>query len=298
MKHPPLNAIRAFVLTGRQRSFRKAADELSVTQGAVSQQIARLEEYLGCRLFVRERRGIDFTDEGRRLYIAVTDSLERIDFATAALRSEPRADTLTVTTLNSFASQWLMPRLPDFQRRYPDIRLRLDTTNDMLDIHAQQADLGIRYGTGDWPGLTAQRLIHEQLFPVATPGYAATIDLDAGPEILLQLPLLYDVDEQSAWAQWFSAAGCAAEVVPLTHGFTDSLVLLRAILTGTEGVALVRRGLVSDELEAGDVVRLFSTQIEAPGAFYLVYRHDNPRASLHAFRDWIATAGAEFETQG
>ncbi len=185
----PLNAIRAFVLAARSLSFTDAATQLSVTQGAVSQQVARLEGYLGVRLFERAGRRLTLTAQGRRLYIAVASSVERIDSTAAVARANRFPQRLAVATLSSFAAKWLVPRLPRFHDLHPAVRLQVQCGAEAVPLLDSDIDAAIRFGTGRWPGLQTQRLFGEGLFAVTTPAYAAELDLSAGPEVLKSLPL-------------------------------------------------------------------------------------------------------------
>lgn len=294
--HPPLNALRAFVLAARYGTFTAAAAELHVTQGAVSQQIARFEDYLGVHLFERRGAGLELTGAGRRLYRAVGNHLESIDRATAAVRDHAPGSTLGISTLTSFAAQWLMPRLAHFQKRHPDIRIRLETTLALLDLTANDMDCAIRFGNGQWPGLCAELLFEERLFPIATSAYAATLDLDRGPEVLKAAPLYYDTDGETEWPEWFRAAGVDGSGLNLTHGFTDSMVMMRALLAGGEGVALMRSGLVESELRDGSIVRLFGTWIRPLGSYFLVYPNRRSTSeSFHAFREWLMSEAADYQ---
>lgn len=298
----PLNAVRAFAAAGRDLSFTSAAEALNVTQGAISQQVARLEEYLDVRLFERRRGGLRLTTEGRGYYILVSEALERIVEATAMIRlGEESHDELSLTTLNSFAAQWLMPRLARFQARHPAIHLRLETSLTPLDLEASNMDAAIRYGRGNWQGVRCEWLLDESLFPVATAAFAATLDMSRGPKLLEDIPLLYDTDGQSEWRQWLRLAGRPRGRVNLVHGFSDSLVMLQALLSINEGVALTRARLVEAELASGRLVRMFDVSLPAPGGYYLVTRqHRPPSAALIVFRDWLVeearTAGSVIQS--
>lgn len=289
MSNVPLNAVRAFVAAGRHLSFTVAAEELSVTQGAVSQQIARLEDYLNVRLFHRRRGALALTPEGKTYLLAVAEAVERISEATDLLRPADHAeDQLSVTTLNSFAAQWLMPRLAHFQTRHPEIHLRLETSLTPLDLDQAGMDAAIRYGRGNWSGVRAEWLLDECLFPVATPDFARTLDLDAGPEVLDGVPLLYDTDGPAEWHQWMRLVGRPRGRLNLAHGFSDSLVMLRALQSVDEAVALTRARLVEAELADGRLVRLFDFSVPAPGDYYLVRRRSRPPSrALTVFRDWL-----------
>jgi LysR family transcriptional regulator, glycine cleavage system transcriptional activator len=284
----PFNAVRAFAAAGRHLSLTLAARELHVTQGAVSQQIARLEAYLGCTLFVRNGRGLQLTPEGRGYHAAIATPIDQIATATELHRQRGGDRSLGISTLNSFAAQWLMPRLPEFQAQHRGIRLRIETSPEPIDLQTAGLDAAIRHGRGTWRGCTAEKLFGETCFPVATPGFASQLALERGPRALRGVPLMYDTDAEHDWYAWFRAAGFPDERITRGHSFSDSLVMIGALLAQGESVALVRSGLVERELADGRLVRLFDTAIPAWGAYYLVYPSTGSmRAPLRAFRDWL-----------
>lgn len=284
----PLTSIRAFAAAGRHLSFTAAALELNVTQGAISQQVARLEEYLGYALFFRSGRQLVFTPEGRSYYAAISASIDQIVMATDIRRRPAGRQRLGITTLNSFAAQWLMPRLPTFQAQHPSISLRLETSPKPIDLRAAGFDAAIRNGRGPWPGCTSERLFGEECFPVAHPSMAAKLELERGPRALAGIRLIYDTDEEHDWQTWFEAAGMPRARYMLGDGFSDSLVMIGALLAGSEAVALVRSGLVERELVDGRLVRLFDVSIPAWGSYHLVYpKAPTMSPALKAFRDWL-----------
>lgn len=284
----PLNAIRAFVLAARTSSFTEAARLLNVTQGAVSQQAARLEGYLGVKLFERSGRRLTLTAEGRRLYIAVAASVERIDNMAAVTRAGQLHQPLTIATLSSFAAKWLVPRLPGFHEQHPEVRLRLQLGSETIRIGNASIDAVIRFGTGHWPGLESRHLFTDWLFPVTTPAFAANLDMTAGPEVLKGVPLYYDLDGVTEWQEWFSAAGVDASGVDLTFGFSDWLVTLNALVDGVPGVAMARRGTAALDLRNGRLVRLFDTAVPTSGAYYVATPTERtPTPATLAFRDWL-----------
>lgn len=287
-KNIPLNAIRAFVEAGNHKSFTRAADSLNVSQGAVSQQVAKLEVYLGMPLFERLPKGLELTEAGARYHAWVADSIESLAEATLAIRELNLEQTLAVTTLNSFASHWLMPRLPRFQTRHPEVQLRIETSMQPLDLSERRFDAGIRRGPGRWRGLRADRLFSDSLAAVTTPAYSKSINMDLGPAALASVPLFHDPGDPSEWPRWFDAAGCSSRRLQLAHGFTDSLVLLSAIKSGVPGVALLSNTLIHAELQAGTLVRLFDTEIPVLHPYYLVYPDNRrPSRAFEAFREWL-----------
>jgi LysR family glycine cleavage system transcriptional activator len=286
-------SIRTFVAVARARSFTAAAAQLHVSQGAVSQQIARLEHRLGVELFERTPGGLTLTDRGRRLYVAVADSTDRIDEAVARVRADAHEGEIALTALAAFTANWLLPRLGDFERRHPGLRLRCETTTAIDDLASRGIDLGIRYGSGNWPGLTSELLFDDRLIAVARPEVGASLDLAAGPAALRAARLLYDLDGPGEWAQWFDAAGLDPTFEP-AHGFSDMLVLLAA-LRYERRVALMRHSVAQAELQAGTLVTLFDLATPTRGASYLVYPSGIPlNESVRALRAWLGDQAREY----
>lgn len=285
---PGLNSIRSFVVVARAGSFTKAADQLHVTQGAVSQQIAKLEDELGQRLFDRNGRSLSLTMAGQRLFRGVSRSIDRIDAEANAARSKQHTETLLITSNASFAAQWLAPRLADFEQRHPHIRLRCEATTRLVDYVEEGVDAGIRVGMGEWPGLTAEKLSPLNIVPVATPEYKNTLDLSSGPAALANYPLLLDLDSPTEWAQWFQSIGEADPELKLVHGFSDTLVTISALLHGVKGIALIGDILVEEELKNGSLVKVVEQPLEADYAYFLVYpaAHQTSGA-LAALREWM-----------
>ena len=195
---------------------------------------------------------------------------------------------LSVTTLNSFAAQWLMPRLPTFQAQHPEVQLRIETSLTPVDLAERNLDCAIRRGPGRWKGLIGEFLFRDVLFPVATAEYARTLDLSRGERIIETVPLLHDPGDPTEWSRWLRAAGCSGTRMNLVHSFTDSLVMLRAVAGGTEGVALISSALVEKELGEGWLVRLFETVIPVQYPYYLVYPEGRGLTqAMRAFRSWL-----------
>ena len=295
-----LKGIKTFVATVRAKSFTQAASTLHVSQGAVSQQIARLEDYLGVELFERSPRGLNLTTHGRRLFLAVGESIDRIDQAVDAARIRERQQQLALTTLNSFAAQWLMPRMIEFERRHPNIRLRCETGAATWDLASMNVDAGIRFGNGQWPGLNAEFMFEEKLVPVAAPAFLETLSLEDGPNVLKDVALIYDLDVPTRWGEWFVAAGIDA-APNLAHGYIDNLVMISALRCNPDRVGLVGSCIIDRELLEGRLVRLFDTAATPQGAYYLVYPTDvTVSEPFVAFRAWlfevVATYVAERDT--
>ena len=283
---PPLTALRAFEAAGRHLSFTKAADELHVTQAAVSHQVKSLEEHLGLRLFRRLNRTLLLTDAGQLYLPPLTDAFEGIDRATHRLRRQLGRARLTVSVLPSFAAGWLVPRLGRFRQRCPDVDLRIDPTATLTDFRRGDVDLAIRYGRGRYPGLRADWLMREEFYPVCSPRLLEGPVPLRDPADLVHHTLLHD-EATVDWRTWLLAAG--VEGVDAERGITvtDSSMLLRAAIAG-QGVALARSVLADDEIASGRLVRPFDVDVPAEFAYYLAYPEESAgRPDVAAFREWI-----------
>ena len=289
---PPLNALRAFEAAARHLSFTQAAEELHVTQAAVSHQVKGLEDYLGIKLFRRFNRALLLTDEGQAYLPSLTKALDLIDHTTRRLVKKDPSGPLTVSVLPSFAARWLVPRLGRFQRAHPEVDLRIDPAAHMVDFDRGDVDIGIRYGRGDYPKLRADRLMEEDIFPVCNPALLKGEHPLEDPEDLSHHTLLHD-DGHGDWRTWLLAA--SVERVDPTRGmvFSDSSMLIEAAKQG-QGVALARSVLAADELEAGTLVRPFGEGVPSEYAYYIVCPEDTAeQPKIVAFREWLLS-----ETRG
>ena len=292
---PPLTALRAFEAAGRHLSFTKAADELHVTQAAISHQVKSLEKYLGLKLFRRLNRTLLLTDAGQLYLPPLTDAFEGITRATHRLRQHLGRARLTVSVLPSFAAGWLVPRLGRFRQRCPDVDLRIDPTNSLTDFRRDDVELGILYGRGNYPGLRTDRLMREEFFPVCSPRLLEGPAPLRDPADLTHHTLLHD-DMTVDWRTWLLAAG--VEGVDAERGITvtDSSMLLRAAIAG-QGVALARSVLAADEIASGRLVRPFDVDVPTEYAYYLAYPEKSAdQSNVVAFREWIleeARAGGD-----
>jgi LysR family transcriptional regulator of beta-lactamase len=285
--HLPLNALRAFEVSARHLNLTRAAEELHVTQTAVSQHIRNLEDRLGKPLFRRLPRGLALTDEGLALLPALADAFGRIERALAQCGDTRPREVLTVGAVGTFAVGWLLPRLQAFQQQCPFVDLRLLTNNNRVDLAGEGLDCAIRFGDGAWHGTEADHLLEAPLTAMCSPALAARLraPADLAREALLRS---YRADE---WAAWFDAAGVPCPVVRGTV-FDSSLALAEAAAQGA-GVALLPARLFDRELRQGRLVRPFRAEI-ALGAYWLTrLRSRAPSAGLAAFRDWLLAACAE-----
>jgi LysR family transcriptional regulator of beta-lactamase len=277
----PLNALRAFEVSARHLSFTRAAQELNLTQTAVSQHVKNLEQRLGKPLFRRVPRGLALTDEGLALLPTLVDAFARVSATLESFKGAHKREVLSVGAVGTFAVGWLLPRLRDFQTRHPFVELRLFTHNNRIDLAAEGLDCAIRYGDGQWPGLQTRHLLAAPLAPVGAPALAQRVRAvaDLGRETLLRS---YRSDE---WAQWFEAVGGRA---PLLTGpmFDSSLVLADAAAQGA-GVALLPVSLFTRDLQSGRLVRLFEAEVDVGGYWLTRLKTRRKSAAMKAFQDWL-----------
>jgi LysR family glycine cleavage system transcriptional activator len=284
---PPLNTLRVFESGARRLSFTRAAEELHVTQAAVSHQIKALEDWLGTPLFLRLNRGLKLTPAAERYLRDVTAALDLISTATSQLMRPDDRRILSVATLDSFASMWLLPRLKDFRLQHPDIDLRIWSVDREVDVFERgDVDLEIRYGDGNWPELSAIKLLDEEIFPVCSPAVAAGPPRLLSPADLKDQTLLHDI-MVTDWNAWLDAAEVADIDSERGPGFNHSSLVIQAAIDG-QGVALGRSVLVADALARGQLVRPFAVSIPCAYSYYLVGTEpltEDPVAA--AFGAWI-----------
>lgn len=284
---PTLNALRAFEAAGRHLSFTRAAEELHVTQAAISHQIKSLEAQLGIRMFRRGPRGLLLTDAGQFYLPEVREAFQRLTAATERLLEDEARGAITVSVLPSFAARWLVPRLSRFREVEPDIEVRVSADDRLADFDRDDIDVAIRYGRGDYPSLRADRFLTEELFPVCSPALLARAPLSR-PEDLGHHTLLHD-DMRMDWAMWLMAAGVEGVDPRRGPSFNDSSMVLQAAVDG-QGVALGRSALALDDLTAGRLVRPFTFSLPAEYAYYIVCpERTAERPSIRAFREWLLT---------
>ena len=293
---PPLNGVRAFEASARHLSFTKAADELAVTQAAVSQQVRRLEDVLQVKLFRRVDHRLELTDAGHLYYKPLVLALDQIADATARLRPGARSPLFTVTTTPAFAAKWLLRRLPAFSRAHPTIDIRLSATNRVVDFADDRADVALRLGRGGWPDVYAERLIDEEMMPVCAPGLPTASAPLATPPDLRHHPLLHD-DSVIPWRYWLRAAGI--EDIDWARGprFSDSAMLLDAAALG-QGVALGQRILAADDLAEGRLIKPFDLALRSDYAYWFVVPATTlDKGTVQAFRSWLLAEIAPIKAQ-
>ncbi|VVD61262.1 transcriptional regulator [Pandoraea capi] len=283
-KLPSLNALRAFEAAARHCSFTLAAQELHVTQGAVSHQIKALEEALGRPLFDRLANQLRLTRQGQTYLEAIGEAFDRIERATAAFDTHAARQRLAISCSPNFSAKWLVPRLGDFTLRHPQLELQLEQSERHVNFVGDNIDAAIRYGAGPWPGLTCMHLTDEFLLPVCAPALAG----DGSEPTLDGMPLLH-VHDRSAWAQWFAARGLTPPEWRDAPGivFNHESAAIDAAVAG-QGMALARWSLVALALDRGLLSAPFPAGAPLEKSYWLVYpeeRRDDD--NILAFSDWL-----------
>ncbi|MGJ4943128.1 transcriptional regulator GcvA [Bradyrhizobium sp. HKCCYLS1011] len=291
-----LNALRAFEASARHESFSAAASELNVTPAAVGQLVRSLEEWLGTSLFHRSPSGrarLVLTEIAQRALPDIRAGFDRLSLGLERLKEGSANGVLTVTVSPAFAAKWLLPRIDRFQALWPDIDLRLDTSLKLLDFVAQGIDIGVRYGAGIWPGLTAEKLMDEEIYPVCSPTLLRRNRRLRTPADLAAQTLIHDlsVDARAGfatWSTWLEKADAPDVATKRGLRINNSAAVLQAAIDG-HGVALARSIMARDDLAAGRLVRLFpKVELASALAYYVVYRPECAAlARLVAFRDWL-----------
>ena len=290
-----LNALRAFEASARHQSFSAAAAELNVTPAAVGQLVRTLEDWLGAPLFNRNASGRSRllpTEAAVRALPDVRAGFDRLALGMERLRESATHGVLTVAVSPAFAAKWLLPRIERFQALRPETDLRLDTSLKPVDFVAQGIDIGVRYGAGHWPGLHAEKLMDEEVYPVAAPTLLRKQRL-ATPAALAKATLIHDLSldghaDFPGWDAWLRQAGVEASAKGRSLTINSSASVLQAAIDG-HGIALARSVMARDDLAAGRLVRLFpQLSFTSPLAYYVVYRPEcSGLAKLAAFRNWL-----------
>ncbi len=286
---PSLNALKAFETAARHESFTRAAEELCVTQGAVSHQVKALEAELGIKLFNRERQRLVITEGGREYLTVLRDAFDRIAVGTERLVQRQSAGVLTVSTSPDFAAKWLVHRLGKFAEAHPGIDLRVSATMHHVDFAREDVDIAVRHGDGNWAGLYVARLTSEQLFAVCSP------KLLTGrlrkPSDVLKFPLLY-LDDRKEWSRWLEAVGVVTADPPHGPVLNRASMVIDAAVDG-QGIALARTALAAWDLINGRLVRPFPLALRLSKTYWIVCSQATSMLpKIKACREWLlAEAG-------
>jgi LysR family transcriptional regulator, glycine cleavage system transcriptional activator len=299
---PSLNGLRAFEASARLMSFTHAAAELNVTQTAISHQIRRLEDQLGIKLFIRQNRALALTQQAQDYLPSVRAAFEDLRRATARLLRTDNDGRLTVSTTASLATKWLVSRVAAFQDANPGMEIRITTSTHLVDFHREEVDIAVRYGRGNWPGLRADWLMAERLFPVCAPSLLTGPEPLRQPADLAHHTLLHTMVSRDDWRLWLTAAGLP-HTIATQRGLTfdQSFTAIQAAMEGL-GIALGRQSLVEADIAAGRLIAPFDTELPQDAGYYVVAPEATAGApKIALFRDWLiasATPGALTATPG
>jgi LysR family glycine cleavage system transcriptional activator len=289
---PSLTGLNTFDACARHGSFTAAAGELGVTLGAVSRQIKALEAELDCPLFLRLHRGVELTAEGLDLFQTLSSSFQQIGRLCQEFRKRAQSTDVTLAATTAFASLWLMPRIGGFWQHYQDVNLNHAISDNPLDSGFVNADIRIRYGDGVWRGEETVKLFDDRIYPVCGRGFAERHDLRQ-PGDLLDYPLLQLDSVDPAWTSWelpLERWGCDVRLARLRR-FNNYVVALQAA-EENQGIVLGWHSLVGALVERGQLARIGSMEIEAPGSYYLTWAENRPLSqSASWLRDWLVEVG-------
>ncbi len=287
-KLPPLTALRSFEAAARYGSFSQAAEELCVTQSAVSHQVRQLEAWFGFELFQRNGRRISVTEKGTELATSLTEAFGDVARTCRRISASDDCPTLTVAAIPSVATCWLIPRLTDFWRRHSGVRVKLLYAIHGAPIDFQDVDIAIAYGEGDWTGVQVTPFLAGAAKPVCSQQYLDDHGPFTEPHYLLDADLLHEQNRRG-WENWFHNAGVATDGLPPGPVFEDFNLLRSAALAG-HGVALCAPTLLADDLQTGRLVQLSDVAVQASFDYYVLEPHELPGDKLDArdlFKNWL-----------
>ena len=283
---PPLNALKAFEAAARHLSFTRAAEELFVTQAAVSHQIKALEEHLGLKLFMRKNRSLLLTEEGQSYFLDVKEIFGQLVDATEKLLARGAKGAITVSLTPSFAIQWLVPRLHQFSELHPEIDVRIKAVDQDEHSLTEDVDVAIYYGRGHWNNVRADKMQTEFFIPVCAPRLLTGPKPLNEPKDICQHTLLHD-SARKYWKNWFKTADIKPTNVNQGPIFSHSTMVLQAAIHG-QGIALAHSMLARPELDAGRLISPFNLPLVSKNAYYLVCRESQADlGKITVFRDWV-----------
>jgi LysR family glycine cleavage system transcriptional activator len=289
---PPLNALRAFEAAGRHMSFKKAAAELCVTQGAISRHVMNLEAFLGVSLFVRSHRQVALTPEGAAYLQEARDAFLRISHATTRARATSDDRMLRIKAPPTVSTRWLVPRLGRFHARCPDIAVQLTTSHEVVDFVRDQIDVGLHYGreaADDWH---YERLFGEVLIPICSKALLGGRKRRCSPGEIVRHVLIHSLRRATDWTQWFDAAGLRGFSAAQELTFENSTMTYQGAIDGL-GIAIAQKALVADEVASGRLIVPSTIEVRNMAAYYFVFpRRAQVPAKVRAFHRWIADEAA------
>jgi LysR family glycine cleavage system transcriptional activator len=286
-KLPPLNSLRYFLVAAQSSSFKDGADRLYVTQAAISQHIKTLESHLGRQLFVRGKRQVQLSEDGRRLLPDIQQGSDALVRGVTRLQEDPQPNVLNISMMQSFAFRWMVPKLSSFQAAYPDISVRLDPSNEVMAFDNSDLDLAIRFGLGEYAGLESRFLMADKFCLVCHP---TLVSEDSLPEELAMLPMLEEnsSDIRLAWQHFFKLQGLDGDQYTRVLRVEDSShMIVEAALAG-QGMAMLRYSLVYQQLQRKQLVKLFDYEYACEYGYYLVApAHHFELPKIQQFEQWI-----------
>ncbi|MCJ2182910.1 LysR substrate-binding domain-containing protein [Novosphingobium sp. 1949] len=288
---PPMAMLHSFETAARTGSFTAAASALRLTQGAVSRNIAALEDWLGASLFERSGRRVRLNETGQRYREAIAPALAAIRRATTQLLDPGPEHALELAVLPSFGMRWLAPRLPRLSQAHPDLVVNITARSDLFDFAHEAFDAAIHVGAADWPGAAHDRLFREQVVPVVAPAVRERFAI-AQPADLLRVPLLAQSRRKDAWTRWFAQSGLDAPQGMAVQTLSHFLMLAQAVKAGA-GAALLPSFLIGPELAAGELVVPVAIALTEERSYWLAYPESGARSpALDRFRDWLQRESA------
>lgn len=285
-KLPPLNALKSFEAAGRLLSFTRAADELNVTQAAISHQIKSLEAHLGVPLFTRYARGLTLTQQGKKLLPEVTEAFDKLSITVGALTPENHSNTVSVRLAPSLAAKWISPRLKYFWMQHPEIDLSMYHAHPAVDFEREDIDIAVTYGHGQWPDVIAEPLMTLDFFPVCAPEFLSTDKPVNDLDNLRYYTLLHDGGFDS-WNEWLQLAG-KMDMTP-TKGILidDTNVIIQMAIDG-QGIAMASTLFAADYLASGQLIKPFDIVLENDFSYYVVCPKERlEKPAVRHFRDWL-----------
>ncbi|MDO7192593.1 LysR substrate-binding domain-containing protein [Acinetobacter nosocomialis] len=300
-----LNALKAFEASARYKSFSEAAQELNVTPAAVGQLVRALEDYLGFPLFYRQSKGknrLITTEVAEMVLPDIQAGFDKLAIGLEKLKLGSSTGVLTVTVSPAFATKWLLPRIDQFQNKWPDLNVRLDMNLKTIDFLANKIDIGIRYGEGGWADLDAIKIMDEEVYPVCSPSFLQNRDSKICLEDLLTEILIHDQSMEAhskfpTWEKWLEAAGFSSFQNKRNIQINNSAAVLQTTMDG-HGIALARSVMVQDDIRAGRLIRLFpNINYQSPLSYYIVYRHElSNLPRILAFKEWMIQESYNFSS--
>jgi len=286
---PPLNSLRSFEAAARHQSFNKAANELYVTPSAVSHQIKGLEDFLGLKLFRREKRSVILTAAGGKYLSGIQHALDEIDSVTRRLMASPNVGAVNLSAVPAFLTRWLVPRITQFQQQHPDLELRISANPGSIDFYNSDTDMAIYFGSGEWQDVEMHYLRNVVVVPVCSPALLQQKPTINTPEAMLNHSLIHVTSRTNEWPDLLRQTGIEYPRNQKGLSFSSTSLALGAAMEGV-GIALADKMLVEREVEYGQLVVPFDLQLDTHKGFYLVYQKERKLTyAMQAFKDWLLT---------